>query len=161
MVNGFKITKKEYILAITIALMGFIFSSKQWLMFLFGKTPLVGLGIYYALIFGIFFTMSKFGLVIFNINMRKPLQLLGLTLITFSIFTTINFESRYVDIVTSGNENAIVNSIYLQAEDGATFYLWNEIMGFGIEASRWLTFIITPFILTITGSLLASEKVKL
>ena len=149
----FKITKEEKILITILALAGFFFSSKKWLMFLDESNPITGLIIYYFIIFISFFFLSKLGLSLFKIEVKKTTQIIGIVLITFSFFIVFNWESQWVQYVTKGDVSS-ASSIFFQSEDGATFYFWNTILKIGMNTSRILTFVVTPIILTLLGSYL-------
>jgi len=89
------------------------------------------------------------------------LHVIRLVLITFSFFMLVNWESGYVQIATGYPENA-VSPIMVQSEDGAIWYVWSRLLPYAsVEQRRILTFVITPFILTLIGGLLVSEKIRL
>jgi hypothetical protein len=157
----FKITKNELVLAITLAIGGFIFSSREFIVWLNHFNPLYGFTVYYIILYASLFVLSKFNLVIFGIKIKKPMQTLGLLLITFSFFLIVNWESCYVQTVLSGS-CANVSNIYFGSEDGMTWWFWTTYVGItSVDLARLLTFVFTPFILTIIGGLLVDEKVKI
>jgi len=152
---------QEFSLALLFAVLGFIFSSRQWLMFLNGLNPLTGLIVYYAILYSCLFGLSQLGLVIFGFRIKTPLQTFGLLLITFAFFIIVDWESAYVQYVTMGSVEG-ASSVYWQSEDGAVFYVWQKLLPFlSMEAYRFLTYVLTPFILALLGGLLISKKPKL
>jgi hypothetical protein len=154
---SFKLTEKEITLAIFIAILGFVFSTREFILFLNVLDPIEGLIVYYLILYSMLTLLSYFGLVIFNIKIKNPIQTFGLLLITFAFFITVDWESPYIQLITKGNtENASV--IFYQAEDGATWYFWNNIMGIkDIETLRLLTFVFTPFLLCLIGGYLVTR----
>jgi len=160
-VVSLELTDKEVALAVILAVMGFIFSTHQWLLFLSGLTPLEGLIIYYIILYGALYVLSQLGLVVLGIKIKEPLQTFGLLLITFAFFIVVDWESAYVQYVTTSSLQG-VSPVFLQAEDGAVFWVWQQLLPTApVETWRILTYVLTPFMLTLIGGLLASEKIKL
>jgi hypothetical protein len=153
----FKITGRELSLAVAFAALGFVFSTHEWLLFLDGLTPFTGLIVYYVVLYTSLYMLSRLGLTIFGIKIDKPLQTLGLLLITFSFFLVVDWSSSYAAIV-AGKPN--ISNIFLQDEDGFAFWAWNQVIA-DLEVCRIFTFVVTPFLLTLSGSLLVTKKVKL
>lgn len=100
-------------------------------------------------------------LAVFGFKIKEPMQTLGLLLITFAFFICINWESPYVQLVTTGSvEN--ISPVLFQSEDGAVWHVWQSTLPWAdTETLRILTYVLTPFTLALTGGLLVSEKVKL
>lgn len=156
-----EITSKELGLATVLALLGLVFSSRFWLTFLAGLTPLEGLIIYYIILYACLYILSQLNLVVFGIRIKNPLQTFGLLLITFAFFIVVDWESSYVQYITTGSMQG-ASPVFLQSEDGAVFWLWQRFLPSApIETLGLLTYVLTPFILALIGGLLASEKVKL
>ena len=153
------ITTKELYLALVFSLLGFLLTTRLLLNTLEGLNVFLGFIVYYAIIFLTIFVISKLDLVIFGFKIDNLAQKIGLVLITFAFFILVNWESPYVNIVTHGTaEN--VSSIYFMSEDGITWAFWDMIFN-NIQAIRVLTFIVTPFLLTLLGGLLVSEKIEM
>jgi len=154
-----KISKREWYLAIAFGILGFVLSSRQSILYLNTLDPISGLVVYYALMTGALFVLSKAGLIVANIRITGSQQVLGTLLIIFAFFILVNFESAYTQYVTEGKLTG-ASRVFFESEDGATFYFWHDVMKVvDIEQSRVLTYIITPFILVIIGSTLATKKV--
>ena len=99
-------------------------------------------------------------LVVFGFKIEDPLETIGLLLVSFSFFATINAESAYIQIVTSGSVGN-VSSIFFQAEDGVLWWFWNSIVGItDIERCRFLAFVLSPFIIALTGLGIVSQKIR-
>jgi len=156
-----KITGRELKLAVALALMGFVLSEARFILWLDTLNPLEGLIIYYIILYASLYTLSKAGLVVFNVRIEDPAQTFGLLLVTFSFFLTCDWESPYVQIITRGSIGN-VSQVYWQAEDGACWYLWTVVMGVAdIGLARILTFVVTPFALALIGCLFIEKKVQL
>jgi len=156
-----ELTDKELLLALSFALIGYLFSSRAFLRFLARLNPVAGLIVYYIILGAVITVLAKLGLVVLGHRIKTPLQTLGLVLITFSFFMLVNWESGYVQIATGYPENA-VSPIMVQSEDGAVWYIWSQLLPHAsVEQRRILTFVATPFILTLIGGLLVSEKIRL
>ena len=118
----------------------------------------MGFLIYMTLFYVILLVLSKANLVIFKFSIKSPLQVLGVLLITIAFFIIINWESPYVNLVT-GRIVENTSQILYQSEDGATWYLWSKFTQ-NNQILRLLTFVITPFLLTIAGSLFIEKKIR-
>ena len=153
----FAITSKEFLLAVSLAVMGLVFSTREWILYLNSLNPIQGLLIYYIILYSSLIVLSKMGLVVFNIKIKNPIQTFGLLLITFAFFITVDWESPYVQLITKGNIEQASNVFY-ESEDGAIWFFWTNVVGVkDVETARWLTFVITPFILTLVGAFLVSK----
>jgi hypothetical protein len=152
----FNVTSKELSLAVAFAVMGFAFSTRTWLLFLNGLNPLGGLIVYYLVLYGSLYALSHMGLVLFGVKIDKPLQTLGLLMITFAFFITVDWTSQWGAVVTSTH----VSNIFLQDEDGVVFWAWNLLVS-NLELCRILAFVVTPFLLALGGGALISKKVRL
>ena len=153
----FAITSKEFLLAVSLAVMGLVFSMREWILYLNSLNPIQGLLIYYIILYSSLIVLSKMGLVVFNIKIKNPIQTFGLLLITFAFFIIVDWESPYVQLITKGNIEQASNVFY-ESEDGAIWFFWTNVVGVkDVETARWLTFVITPFILVLVGAFLVSK----
>lgn len=150
----FEITREEVLLVVTIAVLGFVFSTRQWILFLDSLTPATGLVIYYAIIFTCLYLLSRAGLIIYKFRIKSVVQVLGCVLITFAFFIITDWESMYIAIVTGKSTD--ISNVYLQAEDGAVWYLWSQLTS-NVEFLRLLTYVFTPALLTFIGVLLVKK----
>ena len=152
------ITWRELSLAVVLAVFGYIFSVKEYLIFLNNLNPITGLFVYYVILFCVMFIFSKFGFTVMNIKIQNVLQVIGATMIAFAFFIIVNNESAYVQYTTEGTLSGSSN-VYLQSEDGATWYFWYNVLSItNIELARLLTFVFTPFVLAIVGGLLVTKR---
>lgn len=156
------------VLPIVFALLGFIFSARPWIKFLDRQSPPVGLLIYYTIIFTTLMLLQHFGLIVADVKFDSVAHALGALLIIFSFFVIFSWESYYIaQVVDDVSEDAtqqratstsVVSNVYLESEDGSVYYFWYNIMGYSVELSRKLTYILTPFVLTILGLLLIKNR---
>lgn len=123
------------------------------------NSPFVGLLIYYFILTVTVLILEYFGLIIAGIKFGNFNQTIGTMLIIFSFFIIINWESCYINTITKGNCDNVSN-VYLQSEDGAVYYLWSKLFT-NVNIIRLFTYIITPFILSIIGVSMITQKINL
>lgn len=165
---------------LTFAFLGLCFSSRTVLLWFNSLNPFQGMLAYYAIIFLTLEIMQLFGLIIGGVKMLSPLQTLGELFILFSYFIVFDMESAWVqDVVkedrekrgitsdkkdekdtstTLGNQALDCPNVYLQAEDGATFYLVGQFVK-NKELQRYVTFVGVPFLFSLIGIVLTRGKV--
>lgn len=152
-------------LPIIFAILGLIFSTRVWLKFLNKQNPLKGLLIYYIVLIITIIILQSFGLVIGQTKFNSFKHTIGTILIIFSFFIIIDWTSCYTNEITQGqcDTEHSISQIYLQSEDGATYWLWSKVFKGKdkIQIRRIMTFVITPFILTLIGTMLITSKVSL
>lgn len=154
-----KLSSREIALALVLATIGFAFSSREWILWMAKNSPLVGFAVYEAILLAMLFVLSKMGLVLFSIRIRNPLQVVGLWLITMAVLVPICWESPYINIVANGSAEG-VSAIFFQSEDGMLWYLWGGLTQ-ATEVLRWLTYVVSPFLLAIFGGLLVEQKIRM
>lgn len=157
--SKFKLTGNEILLAIVVGFMGFFLTIRPFLLFMNEMNPLVGFAIYEGILFVILYILGRGGLVIFKIKIENLSQTIGLYLITFATFITIDWTSGYIQYVATGSF-AGVNNIYIQSEDGITWYLWRLLlpMTSAIQVDHMLTYVVTPVCLCLLGAYLVKGK---
>jgi hypothetical protein len=159
--SKFKLTEREVILAVTFAVIGFFTSIRPWILFLNSLNPIEGLVVYYIILYSSLYVLSRLGLTVFGLKIDKPLQILGLAVITFAFFILVDWTSAYVQITVTGSVGNISN-VYLSSEDGATFYLWYDVLGIKtLEIARLLTYVLTPGLLALLGGFLLEDQAVL
>lgn len=152
-------TIQKLVLPVILAFIGFIFSTRHWLLFLNQLNPFIGLLVYYMIITITILILQFFGLIIAGITFDSLSHTIGTILIIFSFFLVCCWESCWVAIVTKGTCDGTSNVI-LQSEDGACYYMWSLILGDkNIELLHILTYVITPFVLTLIGQFLITSKI--
>jgi hypothetical protein len=151
----FKLSNKEVLFAIALAVLGFAFTFKEVIFFLNDLNPVEGLLISWFIYFSILAVFAHYDLVIFKYHIKDIKQILGASLITLAFFIITNWESCYIERTVGGVcEN--ISPIFFQSEDGAIWYLWSAYTG-DLLILRVLTYIITPFILALVGGYLVTK----
>ena len=164
---------------LTFAALGFIFSSRPVLLWFNSLNPIQGMFAYYTIIFLTLELMQLFGLIIGGVQIASMTQTLGEVFIIFAYFIIFDMTSGWVqevvkedretrgvqkrdkkkDVSTSlGNQALDCPNIYLQAEDGATFFTINQFVK-NKEYARYVTFVLIPAVLAFTGIFLTRGKV--
>lgn len=157
----YKLTKRELGLAIALAALGFILSSRSWIQWLDQLTPLEGFIVYYIILYACLYVLSRLDLVVFGVRIKDPIQTLGLLMLTFAFFICVDWESPWVDVVTRGGY-VNISSVHYQAEDGAAWWFWQQMMpSADFETLRIMTYVVTPLILGVLGGLLTRGKPRL
>jgi hypothetical protein len=141
--------------------MGFLFTTHEMILFLNGLNSIEGLAVYYAILYAILLVLSRMDLVIFGFKIKNITQTIGLTIITFAFFITVNWTSPYIQYVTTGSVQGASN-IFYQSEDGTMWYLWSLLLpSVGVEVIRILTYVVSPFLLALLGGLLVSGRIRM
>ena len=157
----FQLTEGEILLAVVFALIGFFLSLRDVVVFLSSLNPIAGLLVYYIILYASLYILSRLDLTIFGLKIDKPIQVFGLTMITFAFFILVNWESAYINLVVNGSSDNVSN-LYFASEDGAVWFLWYDVIGIkDLEISRILTYCVSPFILALFGGLLLDKKITL
>jgi hypothetical protein len=141
-----------------LGLLGWIFSSRSWLIFLNNLDPPVGLGVYYLIVFITLLGLQHIGLVIADLPFNSINHAIGTILIIFSFFIVFDWTSYYVTQVTQGEDAPPPSRIYMQSEDGAVYYLWNSVVKMPIQQARAMTYVVTPVVLSVLGLVLIHGK---
>lgn len=154
----FKVSRNEWFLVGFMAVAGLVFTSRQWLLYLNVLNSWQGFLVYYGILFLAGFVLSKFGLSIVNIPVKSCLQLLGIVMITFSFFLIFNWENPYVQFVTTDHFEG-ASPVFFQTEDGITWWFWTDVLDVqDIPMARVLSFVVTPAVLTLLGSLFVARQ---
>ena len=83
---------------------------------------------------------------------------IGIVLIVFAFFITMNWQSCYVKAVTGKKcDNSMV---YLESEDGIVYYLWSKVFT-NLGVLRIMTYVVTPMTLAFIGTFLITEDVTI
>lgn len=135
------------------ALLGYLFSSRKFILFLNSLNPFQGLLFYYLQLFVTLEILQYFGLVIGGVKMTDFSQTIGELLIVFAFFILVDQESEWVAQVVGDKEGKKKDYpvVYTQAEDGAVYYLWSTYVTKSPETVRFLTFVLTPVVLVAIG----------
>jgi len=153
-----EIEKREWALAISFAVLGIIFASRNWILLLNKLNPYQGFLVYYAIIFLCLFILAKLGLVIFDTKVKNIKQVIGMTLIFFAFFVIFNWTSPYINQVTTGSLDG-ASKIFYFSEDGVLWTFWYNLTK-SIDLSIVLTYVLSPFLIVLLASLLIRDKPK-
>ena len=157
----FEVTSKEFQLAVAIGIMGFVLTSRQWILWLNTLTIVGGFLIYYALLYGALYVLEKMGLVVFGFKIKDPKQTVGLLLISFSFFAICNWENPYVQYVTTGSFSG-ASAVFYQTEDGLLWEATTHVLPTAsVELQRVFAFVLMPFLIALAGATLVSKKIQL
>lgn len=160
--NGLEITTNELLLALGIAVMGFVFNLSGWLMFINGFNPVIGTLIYYAIVLLIIFIFSYFKLIAGQFNTNLTSKSLGIAMIYFAAQATINWSNPYVQLVTTGSMNGMSNVFVNNSEDALLWFLVYTVAGItNITLAWFLTFVVLPFIIALAGAALVTGHIHL
>lgn len=158
----FKITSEELGLCLYIALLGFVFMLRPIILFFDTLKPWQGLVIYYVVLYGNIYLLSRLRLTVWKIHIEKPMQVLGASLVLFAFFMATNMGSPYVQYIARNGHIADVTNIFYQTEDGVIFAFWNSFIPLSsINLLGFLTYILSPFLIALVGVLLVSKRVSL
>lgn len=146
--------------AAAFAVIGYLFSSRKFILFLNSLNPFQGLLFYYLQLFVTLEVLQYFGLVIGGVRMQTLAQTIGELLMIFAFFILVDQESAWVAHVVGEPEGKDKDYpvVYTQAEDGAVYYLWSTYVTKNPDTARILTFVVTPVVLVVTGLLLTGGK---
>jgi len=129
-------------LAATIGLLGFVFTSRQWLQWLHTLGPEMGLFIKHVTILLSIFLLS---IVDPRIKFVHHGQAFGVLFLYMAFVMIFNYQSDWIQDIDSDNVGD-------QSVDGAVYRRSREILKLNPEMSRLLTFVVIPFLLVLMGS---------
>lgn len=147
---------KLLFLPLCFAIIGFLVTTKSFLKFYNSLGPAKGLAFYYVIISCTIIILEYLGLIIADIHFNSFNHFLGTVFLNFSFFLIVIWSNCYVAEITKGGCKNFTE-IYLNSESGATYYLWSKVTN-NQKLKRFLTFVITPFILAIIGIFLIKQK---
>lgn len=156
----YSITWNEWLFVLIMTILAIIFTNEFFLRFLASLNSFLGFAIYYIIVYSCLIIMSYFGLVIFGVKIKHPLQVFGTGLILFSFFLIFDWSSNYLNIVNASK--ALINN----SEDAISWDFWALIINPTLSTfRRWLTwalaFPITVFFITLIGVFLSKRKPKI
>jgi uncharacterized membrane protein YphA (DoxX/SURF4 family) len=160
---NFKLTAKEFYLAIVVAISGWFLNSPELIKWLNTLNPIQGLFAYYVIWYSFLFFLSTLGLVVLGVKVKSLSQVLGVMLIIASISVITSWSNPYVQIVTKGEQSVNeASNVFYQSEDGVGWFLFYTILGIkDLTICRFLTFVVYPFVLCVLGGLLVSGRIRI
>ena len=138
-----------------LGVLGWIFSSRSWILFLNKQSPPVGLVFYYCILFVTILILQRVGLIIAHVPFDSLSHALGTLMIIFSFFIVFDWESSYINQVIHGQASSgSMSNIFFQSEDGSVYYFWYNQMRLHMNQARFMTYVITPIVLSCLGMIL-------
>lgn len=137
-------------LAATFAILGFVFTSKQWLHFLNRYNPEMGLIIKHSVILLSIYILAWSDPYIKFVHHH---QALGVLLLYMTFVLIFNYQSEWIEDVKADNVGE-------QTFDGVIYHRSKQIPNIEPQMARIVSFVIIPFILVIIGSQLVHHKQK-
>ncbi|MGB9022376.1 MAG: hypothetical protein WCC94_02960 [Candidatus Bathyarchaeia archaeon] len=160
----FELSGRDVALAFAIGVIGFVFSTRTWLLFLSGLDVVLGCLMYYIVLYATLLVFSRMKLIVFAPKIGNVRGTVGLVLLTFALFVTVNWENPYVQYITTGSFGG-ASPILFQAEDGVAWLFVTQVLGVlgivDIEVARIFAFSIVPALVALVGLSLIGGRVKL
>ena len=138
-------------LAATFAILGFVFTSKQWLHFLNRYNPEMGLIIKHSVILLSIYILAWSDPYIKFVQHH---QAVGVLLLYMTFVLIFNYQSQWIEDVKAEN-------VEEQTFDGVIYHRSKQILNVEPQTARIVSFVIIPFILVIFGSKLIQHKQKI
>jgi hypothetical protein len=129
-------------LALAFALVGLIFTSKQWLQFLNTLGPETGLSVKYIAILGVVLFLAWADPYV---KFEYKNQALGALLLYIAFNIIFNYQSEWISESGSGN-------VEKQTPDGALYNRARHTLNLNPEWARIFSFIVVPFVVVFFGS---------
>jgi hypothetical protein len=159
-----KLDWKDVVLAVIIAGLGFLFTASFFIKFLDSMSPLIGVLFYYIIFFVLTIVLSKLDLIILTFKVNDWSKFIGMFLITMAFVIILSWGgyARYVEYANTPPEAQTGGNILFQSLDGIVWWgfaaIFPPVTPFKIGLVRFLTYVFTPFMLTLLGGLLNGKK---
>ena len=137
-------------LAATFAVLGFVFTSKQWLQWLNKYNPETGLIIKHTVILLSIYILAWSDPYIKFVHHH---QAIGVLLLYMTFVLIFNYQSGWIKDIKADN-------VEDQTFDGVVYHRSKKIMNIEPQMARIISFVIIPFILVIIGSQLVHHRQK-
>ena len=129
-------------LAVGIAIVGFIFTSRPWLQTLHGLSPEAG---FVAKVIAMISAILILYWIDPTIKIVHHVQAIGVLMVYTAFMMIFNYQSDWIE--DSGSEN-----VGDQTVDGAIYNRSRTILNLNPELARLMTFVVAPFLFTYFGS---------
>jgi hypothetical protein len=155
-----ELSKRDFGLTFAIFVIGYVFNSRIWILFLNGLTAFQGFLVYYAILYGGLFTLSRLKLIVFAPKVGSIQGTIGMVLMWFGFQATIGWTNAYIQYVTTGSFGG-ASIVYYQCEDGILWDLVSRTLGLGnIELDRMVALAVLPALIALVGLSLIHGKVR-
>jgi hypothetical protein len=138
-------------LALTFAIVGFVFTSKQWLQRLHSLGPEMGLAVKWIAILSTIFLLDWADP---SLRLEHKAQALGVVMVLAAFNMIFNYQNEWINDSGAGN-------VQVQTPDGALYRRARVGLGLSPDFARILVFVLIPFILVFLGSRLVRSGTKL
>lgn len=129
-------------LALAVALIGFVFTSRQWLQILHGLGPETGMIVkQFSILIAIFILAWSDP----TLRFKSHHQALGVLLVYVAFNIIFNYQSGWISDAGAAN-------VELQTPDGAVYHRSRTNLNLNPEMARLVTFVIVPFVMVLGGS---------
>jgi len=156
----FEISKRDICLWLALVVMGYLLTGREFLLSLNTLNAYEGFILYYVILYGSIFTLSKLDLVKFKANVSNIRGTTGLLLFMFGLFAIVNWESPYIQYVTTGSFQG-ASAVFFQTEDGILWNLTTQFLGItNVEVARIVSFMVLAPLISLLGLSLIEGKVK-
>jgi hypothetical protein len=157
--NEPRLTRRDVKLAVLIGIVGYLFNSRTWLLFLNGLNPIQGTIVYYVIVYAGLYGLAKLGLSIFGFKISTADQTFGLLMLNFAFHVTTNWSSPWVQYVTTGSLVGMSNVLVNNSEDGLVWYVVYTLGGItNLFWARLLTFTVIPVLISMVALYLIKGK---
>jgi hypothetical protein len=157
--NEPRLTGRDVKLAVLIGIVGYLFNSRTWLLFLNGLNPIQGTIVYYVIVYAGLYGLAKLGLSIFGFKISTADQTFGLLMLNFAFHVTTNWSSPWVQYVTTGSLVGMSNVLVNNSEDGLVWYVVYTLGGItNLFWARLLTFTVIPVLISMVALYLIKGK---
>jgi len=137
-------------LAATFAVLGFVFTSKQWLQWLNKYNPETGIIIKHTVILLSIYILAWSDPYIKFVHHH---QAIGVLLLYVTFVMIFNYQSGWIKDIKAEN-------VEEQTIDGVVYHRSKQILNIEPQMARIVSFVIIPFILVIFGSKLIHNNQK-
>lgn len=146
------------LLPISFLFIGYLVTTKKFVCFLNTLDPIKGFMLYYLIISISVLLLVKLGLVVSDIHFTSWNHFVGILLLNFAFFIIVIWTNCYFAEIIKG-ECKNFTRVYLNTESGATYHFWSSITR-DRNLRRLLSFVVTPFILSLIGIILIKNGRK-
>lgn len=157
-IAGYGVTVKELITAISLAILGFIFTTKPYINFINNMTPPTGYFFNLIMFYAFILILSYLGMTFIGFKIDRWDKVFGMFFITYAMLLITNFNSPYFNL-SLGYPIENISNIYFQSADGAVWFLWLKLWD-NMVFLRMMTYVFTPFALVCIGGFLIKDEVQ-
>jgi len=129
-------------LALAVAFLGFVFTSRQWLQTLHKLSPETGMIAKQLSILVAIFILARADT---TLQFKSHHQAVGVLLVYMAFNIIFNYQSEWINDVDASN-------VERQTPDGAIYHRSRTNLNLNPELARIVTFVLVPFAMVLVGS---------